>query len=66
MKPHFEETSCPRCGDSDGITTDDAVQLVITGDIDGYRTRVIWCEKGHVTAINHKGIVTVSGYIDDD
>ena len=63
MQPHFEETHCPRCGDSDGVTSDEAVQLVLETDTDGNRTRLIWCAKGHVTAIVND-VVTISTTID--
>ena len=59
MKPIFEDTHCPRCGDSDGSTSDEAVQMVLPVDDQALdRTRVIWCAAGHITVINGRGKVT--------
>ena len=59
MKPIFEDTHCPKCGDSDGVTGDEAVQMVLpVNDQALDRTRVIWCAKGHITVINGRGKVT--------
>lgn len=57
-KPKFEDTHCPRCGDSDGICGDEAVQMVTD------EMRVIWCAAGHITIIdNESGKVTqVEGF----
>lgn len=53
IKPKFEDTHCPRCGDSDGITSDEAVQMV-AGE-GKYRRRVVWCAAGHISIIDADG-----------
>ncbi len=59
MKPIFEDTACPRCGDSDGITSDEAVQMVVRGGVvKGQPTvRVIWCATGHITVIDGDKVI---------
>lgn len=59
MKPVFEDTHCPRCGNSDETESDEAVQMVMPVPNEALdRTRVVWCAAGHITVINGKGKVT--------
>ena len=59
MKPVFEDTHCPRCGDDNGVKDDEAVQMVVPCPNNTLgKTRLIWCAAGHIMVINGRGKVT--------